>query len=67
MNSGTNTSSHHHHHHHHHHSDDASKFKNHTLTLAKRRKMIARAIYTLLCISAAIVVVLCILSFFVEY
>lgn len=55
------------HHHHHHHVDDATKFKNHTISLAKRRKLISRIAFTTLFIAAAVVVILCILSFFVEY
>ena len=47
--------------------DDATKFKNHTISLAKRRKLISRIAFTTLFIAAVVVVILCILSFFVEY
>ena len=53
----------HHHHHEHHggkHVDGSERFKIHNLSAAKRRKLMEKWIFRLLCILAIVVTLLCI-------
>lgn len=61
------TSGHHyhehvHHHHHRHHKDDVESFKQQSLRVRKRRKMISRVLFVTLSILAAIIIIACVAS-----
>lgn len=49
--------SNHHHHHHHHKEDDATRFKREALTSIRRKKLISKWLFRILCIIAAIMVI----------
>lgn len=51
-----------HHHHHRHHKDDAESFKQQSLRVRKRRKMISRVLFVTLSILAAIIIIACVAS-----
>ena len=46
--------------------DDSEKLKRRTLSASKRRKLLGKFTFAFLCIAAAVVVILCILSIFVD-
>lgn len=48
---------HHHHHHHHHKEDDATRFKRETMASIRRRKLLSKWLFRILCVIAAITVV----------
>lgn len=48
---------HHHHHHHHHKKDDASRFKREALKSIRRKKFISKWLFRILCVVAAIMVI----------
>ena len=56
----------HHHHHHHHeshggkHVDGSERFKRHSLSAAKRRKLMEKWIFISLCVTAIVITLLCI-------
>lgn len=51
-----------HHHHHRHHKDDVESFKQQSLRVRKRRKMISRVLFVTLSILAAIIIIACVAS-----
>lgn len=51
-----------HHHHHRHHKDDVESFKQQSLRVRKRRKMISRVLFVTLSILAAIIIISCVAS-----
>lgn len=61
---------HHHHHHHDHHGkkhvDGSERFKIHSLSASKRRKLMEKGTFFLLCAIAIIVTLLCIILYNVE-
>ena len=54
---------HHHHHHHHHKEDDATRFKRKSLSSIKRRKIIAKWLFGVLCIIAVFMLILVVLAY----
>ena len=65
--------SHHHHEHHHHkeqhggkHVDGSERFKRHNLSAAKRRKLMEKWTFRLLCVVALIVTLLCFYLYYVD-
>lgn len=54
---------HHHHHHHHHKEDDASRFKRKSLLSIKRRKIITKWLFGVLCIIAVFMLILVVLAY----
>lgn len=52
----------HHHHHHHHHKDDVESFKQLSLRVRKRRKMISNILFVTLSILATIIIIACVAS-----
>lgn len=51
-----------HHHHHRHHKDDVESFKQQSLRVRKRRKMISQVLFVTLSILAAIIIIACVAS-----
>lgn len=53
----------HHHHHHHHKEDDATRFKRESLKAIRRRKIIKKWAFRLLCLMAVVMAILVVLAY----
>lgn len=51
----------HHHHHHHHKEDDATRFRKHALNSIRRKKLISKWLFRILCVIAALMVIAAVL------
>ena len=57
---------HHHEHHEHHHHHGSERFKIHSLSAAKRRKLMEKWTFRILCILAIVITLLCIYLYQVD-
>ena len=51
----------HHHHHHHHKEDDATRFRKHALNSIRRKKLISKWLFRILCVIATLMVIAAVL------
>jgi len=61
MAESSNQQHHHHHHHHHHKEDDATRFRKEALNSIRRRKLISKWLFRILCVIAALMVIAAVL------